>query len=124
MRVQAAGLSQGVSAADHALLRVWMPKFRGNGFRLVVQVAAAIGPIDIVKEDESSRPHQSAFSNEMQLVKDGIPVVIAIDQDAVESRCRADGLAGRKRVKAVALDDLDPGIAAYFRRDPDRCTDQ
>lgn len=53
-------------------------------FRLIVHVPATVGPFNIMEENHSAPLKQVPVRNRFQLKIDGVPVMIAVNQYAVE----------------------------------------
>jgi hypothetical protein len=54
--------------------------------------------------------------DQAQFVEDGVPIVIAVDEQAVKGRSRAQKLGGCERVEAVHAQDRHAAIRTIFFR--------
>jgi len=56
----------------------------GYRFGLIVEVSFGPRPINIVKEYDATRGQELSFENDIQLIINGVPIVITVDQYAIE----------------------------------------
>ena len=105
VRIEAAGGEELGLVQVHPLLQERLPKFRGDCGGVVVEIPATVRPTDVVQEDEGKGvpvlPRGSG--DELQLVGDGVPVVVAIDEDRVR------GADLRQGVEAALLVKVESG---------------
>ena len=75
-------------AGSHPLLHVRLTVLLGDPLRRVVQVAPAVRPADVVQDHDRQRRALLAghVGEELQLVADRVPVVVAVDQRRVHDR--------------------------------------
>jgi hypothetical protein len=109
LRVPASGINEGAPSAENAfaLKRKTMPG--GDSFRLIVHIAPAIGPLDVVEEDHASGAEQTSFPDHVQLVEDRVPVMVSVDEETI-----VRSLQFRKRLKAEVAEDGDALIASVL----------
>lgn len=107
--VGAFGVGQLAAASNDAFALVFLAELGGNGLRLVIHIAAAVGTADVVEEDHSAGRQQVPLADEAQFVRDGIPVVIAINEDAIKGDVQM-----REGIEAVVLENRYAWVAGVF----------
>ena len=109
-RVHPAPLQQRRAARGHAPGVPGLLLVLGDVARVVVEVAASVGPADVVQDHERKvavgPPRRVA--QQRALVVDGVPVVVAVDQ------CEVERPGGGQHVEAeVAVEVVLPGEAGF-----------
>ena len=74
------------AAALHALLLVRLAELGRDLRGLVVEVATPVGPADVVQDEQRQRltRRPGGLAQHAELVVDGVPVVVAVDEGDVE----------------------------------------
>ncbi len=105
-RVEAAGVEQLLRSGLHACAPVGLSELVRDLIGLVVQVAAAVRPSDVVHDqDRKDRAGRSGDLGEhLELVVDRVPVVVAVDQRDVHRR-----QLGQHTQAQVAVEEEAPG---------------
>ena len=100
-------------ARSHPGLAVRLAVRHGYLFGVVVEVAAAVRPPDVVHDEDGQQPTRPprARCEHLQLVVDGVPVVVAVYEGDVHG---AEG--GEHVVTRVAMEDVAPGELAFMVR--------
>ena len=102
--IQAAVRAQSGIARRQPLARIRLAELLGDAVRRVVEVAAAVGPADVVEdEDRHWRAGLAGGGREhLELVVDRVPVVVAVDQRRVHRRQLREHVVGDVAVEVVA----------------------
>ncbi len=79
-----------------------------DSLRRVVEVAAPVGPADVVHEQQRQRRIGLArrLGQHLQLVIDGVPVVVAVDEGRVHRRQAREHVVAQRAVEVVAAAEL------------------
>jgi hypothetical protein len=96
-------------AGEDAFAFEGLTEFLRNGFGLVVHIAAAVGEAYVVEKNHAAGSNEVVLADEAELMPDGVPVVIAVEEDAVEGA--ADEGEG---VEADGFVDGDAGVGGVF----------
>ena len=95
--VHAAARQQLLAIGSHAPPCVGLAELGGDLGRVVVQVAAAVRPADVVQDQQRESARSSrrrGVAEQPELVVDRVPVVVAVDERDVERTRRRAGRSG------------------------------
>ena len=108
LRVQSAGRQDVLRPGPDPLHRVGLTEFLGDALGHVVEIAATVRPQHVVHDDDRERRTRvaGALGEHLQLVVDGEPVVVAVDERDVDGRKLRQHVVADVAVEDVAAGEL------------------
>ena len=106
--VEPAAIEELLAAGAHALASERLAVLLGDLARRVVQVTSAVGPQHVVQHEHWERCAVAvgAVREQLELVVDGVPVVVTVDERGVHRWKRGEHIEAERLVEVVAAGKL------------------